>query len=91
MLADVESVQGKRKAAGGEARPCRFPVRSSSSSFEEVRSLSDRLAVVYEGEFVDVVDPDAVTEEALGLLMAGERPDAAGEEPEAVPGGGSDG
>ena len=62
-----------------------------SSKLEEVRSLSDRLAVVYEGEFVDVVDPDAVTEEALGLLMAGERPDAAGEEPEAVPGGGSDG
>jgi simple sugar transport system ATP-binding protein len=26
---------------------------------------------MYEGEFVDVVDPDEVTEEELGLLMAG--------------------
>jgi simple sugar transport system ATP-binding protein len=48
-----------------------------SSKLEEVRSLSDRLAVIYEGEFVDVVDPDDVTEEELGLLMAGEHPDDA--------------
>jgi simple sugar transport system ATP-binding protein len=26
---------------------------------------------MYEGEFVDVVDPETVTEEDLGLLMAG--------------------
>ncbi|TKX80002.1 ABC transporter ATP-binding protein [Halorubrum sp. SD626R] len=45
-----------------------------SSKLEEVRGLSDRLAVAYEGEFVDVVDPDETTEEELGLLMAGERP-----------------
>ncbi len=47
-----------------------------SSKLEEVRSLSDRLAVIHEGEFVDTVDPDGVTEEELGLLMAGEHPDA---------------
>ncbi|PSP67758.1 heme ABC transporter ATP-binding protein [Halobacteriales archaeon QS_1_69_70] len=46
-----------------------------SSKLEEVRTLSDRLAVINEGEFVDTVDPDAVTEEQLGLLLAGERPD----------------
>ena len=45
-----------------------------SSKLEEVQGLSDRLAVAYEGEFVDVVDPDETTEEELGLLMAGERP-----------------
>jgi ABC-type uncharacterized transport system ATPase subunit len=45
-----------------------------SSKLEEVQGLSDRLAVVYEGEFIDVVDPDETTEEELGLLMAGERP-----------------
>ena len=45
-----------------------------SSKLEEVQGLSDRLAVVYEGEFIDVVDPDDTTEEELGLLMAGERP-----------------
>ncbi|WP_254769355.1 ABC transporter ATP-binding protein [Salinilacihabitans rarus] len=46
-----------------------------SSKLDEVRGLSDRLAVIHEGEFVDVADPDAVTEEDLGLLMAGERPE----------------
>ncbi|QCS42046.1 ABC transporter ATP-binding protein [Natrinema versiforme] len=46
-----------------------------SSNLDEVRSLSDRLAVIYEGEFIDVTDPDDVTEEDLGLRMAGQRPD----------------
>ncbi|MFC7239564.1 ABC transporter ATP-binding protein [Saliphagus sp. GCM10025317] len=46
-----------------------------SSKLDEVTQLSDRLAVMHDGELVAVVDPDAVTEEELGLLMAGERPD----------------
>ncbi len=50
-----------------------------SSKLDEVRALSDRLAVMYEGRIVDVVDPDAVSEEELGLLMAGERPDGIAE------------
>jgi ABC-type uncharacterized transport system ATPase subunit len=45
-----------------------------SSKLDEVRSLSDRLGVMHDGELVDVVDPNEVTEEQLGLLMAGERP-----------------
>jgi len=48
-----------------------------SSKLDEVQQLSDRLGVMYEGDLVDVVDPDAVTEEELGLLMAGENPDTA--------------
>ncbi|WP_440764328.1 ABC transporter ATP-binding protein [Natronorubrum sp. DTA7] len=47
-----------------------------SSNLDEVRSLSDRLAVIYEGSFMDVTDPDDLSEEDLGLLMAGEQPDA---------------
>ena len=50
-----------------------------SSKLAEVQALSDRLAVIYEGEFVDVVDPADTTEEELGLLMAGERPDTTGD------------
>jgi len=46
-----------------------------SSKLEEIRALSDRIAVMYEGSFIDVVDPDAVTDEHLGLLMAGRRRD----------------
>ncbi|USZ68776.1 ABC transporter ATP-binding protein [Halorussus salilacus] len=48
-----------------------------SSKLDEVRQLSDRLGVMYEGELVDVVDPERVTEEQLGLLMAGETPEDA--------------
>ncbi|MFB6297277.1 MAG: ABC transporter ATP-binding protein [Salinirussus sp.] len=46
-----------------------------SSKLEEVQALSDRLSVVYEGDIVGTVDPDRVTEEELGLLMAGQQPD----------------
>jgi ABC-type uncharacterized transport system ATPase subunit len=42
-----------------------------SSKLDEIQQLSDRIAVMYEGEFVDIVDPEAVTEEQLGLMMAG--------------------
>lgn len=57
-----------------ELRNAGVAVLLVSSKLEEVRGLSDRLAVMYEGEFVDTVDPETVTEEELGLLMAGERP-----------------
>ncbi|WP_435358966.1 ABC transporter ATP-binding protein [Haloarchaeobius sp. DFWS5] len=46
-----------------------------SSKLDEVQQLSDRLAVIYEGQFMDVVDPDDVTEEEIGLLMAGQQLD----------------
>lgn len=46
-----------------------------SSKLEEVQRLSDRMAVMYEGQFMDVVDPETVTEAEVGLLMAGEYPD----------------
>jgi simple sugar transport system ATP-binding protein len=47
-----------------------------SSKLDEVQSLSDRLAVVHDGEFVDVVDPQGTTEEELGLLMGGQTVDS---------------
>ncbi len=46
-----------------------------SSKLDEVRSLSDRLAVIYEGEFTELCPPGELSEEQLGLLMAGERPE----------------
>jgi general nucleoside transport system ATP-binding protein len=41
-----------------------------SLELEEIRSLSDRIVVMYDGRFVGEVGPDA-TDEELGLLMAG--------------------
>ena len=41
-----------------------------SAELDEVRSLSDRIAVMYEGRIVSVEPPDA-PEERLGLLMTG--------------------
>ncbi|MFP9061421.1 ABC transporter ATP-binding protein [Natrialbaceae archaeon A-chndr2] len=42
-----------------------------SSKLDEIQKLADRIAVMYEGEFIHTVDPESVTEEELGLLMAG--------------------
>jgi ABC-type uncharacterized transport system ATPase subunit len=42
-----------------------------SADLDEVRSLSDRIAVIYEGKIVGERDPQKTTEEELGLLMAG--------------------
>jgi simple sugar transport system ATP-binding protein len=36
-------------------------------------ALSDRIAVMYEGQIVGMVDASKATREGLGLLMAGER------------------
>ncbi|GAC1367701.1 MAG: ABC transporter ATP-binding protein [Ktedonobacteraceae bacterium] len=41
-----------------------------SAELDEIRSLSDRIAVMYEGRIVDIVSPEA-TEEQLGILMTG--------------------
>jgi len=42
-----------------------------SSELDEIRALSDRIAVMFEGRIVAVLDADSATEERLGLLMAG--------------------
>jgi simple sugar transport system ATP-binding protein len=42
-----------------------------SPELDEVMSLSDRIAVMYEGRIVDVMPAEEATREELGLLMAG--------------------
>jgi simple sugar transport system ATP-binding protein len=61
-----------------EMRDAGLAILLVSSKLDEVRKLSDRLAVASEGEFVAVVDPDEVTEEEIGLLMAGQRRETTG-------------
>ena len=42
-----------------------------SLELEEIRQLSDRIAVIFEGQIVDMLDARSVDEQYLGLLMAG--------------------
>ncbi|MDZ8235783.1 MAG: ABC transporter ATP-binding protein [Nostoc sp. ChiQUE01a] len=42
-----------------------------STELEEVMAMSDRIAVIYRGEFVDILDAQTTTVEQIGLLMAG--------------------
>ncbi len=45
-----------------------------STELDEIRALSDRIAVMFEGKIVDILPANRVTKEQLGLLMAGSRP-----------------
>ena len=42
-----------------------------SEDLDEIRTLSDRIAVMYEGHIIGVVERDQVTVEQIGLMMAG--------------------
>jgi simple sugar transport system ATP-binding protein len=42
-----------------------------STELEEVMAMSDRIAVMYRGEFVDILDAQRTTIEEIGLLMGG--------------------
>lgn len=46
-----------------------------SFELEEVMDVSDRIAVIFDGQIIDIVDPKTTTEQELGLLMAGHQLD----------------
>lgn len=52
-----------------------------SSKLDEIQKIADRIAVMYNGTFIDIVDAAEVTEQDLGLMMAGQGRD----EPEPSP------
>jgi simple sugar transport system ATP-binding protein len=56
-----------------------------STELDEIRALSDRIAVMFEGRIVDILPANLVTKEQLGLLMAGHRPTDLPTEVEAEP------
>lgn len=41
-----------------------------STDLEEIMAISDRIAVIYEGEFVEILEAETATREQLSLLMA---------------------
>ncbi|MDM5338129.1 ABC transporter ATP-binding protein [Fictibacillus enclensis] len=53
-----------------------------SFELDEVMNVSDRIAVIYEGKIVAIVDPKETTEQELGLLMAGGKKQKAGDRSE---------
>jgi ABC-type uncharacterized transport system ATPase subunit len=46
-----------------------------SEDLDEILALSDRIAVIYEGQVMDIVPRENATPEKLGLLMAGVHPE----------------
>ncbi len=44
-----------------------------SEDLDEILTLSDRIAVIYEGQIMDIVSYETATPQKLGLLMAGVR------------------
>jgi len=44
-----------------------------SEDLDEIRTLSDRIAVMYEGSIIGIVDRNQATVEQIGLMMAGIR------------------
>jgi len=49
-----------------------------SFELDEIMNVSDRIAVIYEGQIVAIVNPKETTEQELGLLMAGSKLEKAG-------------
>jgi general nucleoside transport system ATP-binding protein len=45
-----------------------------STELDEVLALGDRIAVMYQGRIVGILDPAEATPERLGLLMGGATP-----------------
>jgi len=45
-----------------------------STELDEVLALADRIAVIYQGRIVDILDPESATPQQLGLLMGGSGP-----------------
>jgi len=44
-----------------------------SADLDEVVQLSDRMGIIYEGEFMGIVKPEEVTTEEIGMMMGGIR------------------
>ena len=65
----IETVHGYLRDAAAKG----VAVLLISEDLDELRVLSDRIVVMYEGAFVGEVDPETAGVEEIGLLMAGAR------------------
>lgn len=67
---DVGAAESVQSALLGE-RSRGAAILYISTELEEVMAMSDRIAVIYEGRFVAILDAETVTVEQVGLLMTG--------------------
>ena len=44
-----------------------------SLELDEILNISDRIAVIYEGEIVGILDPEKTDEKEIGLMMSGSK------------------
>jgi len=54
-----------------QARDALKAVLLVSADLEEILSISDRIAVMYEGQIVGILNPEEASEERLGQMMTG--------------------
>jgi len=62
-----------------EAKKAKAAILLISEDLDEVLALSDRVAPIYEGEFMGILPAQEVDRERVGTLMAGLRPEATGQ------------
>jgi len=74
MMSDAEFIQAKLI----EHRTGCTAILMISEDLDEVFGLSDRIAVMYEGRIMGIVDPSTTTREQVGLMMAGVSAEEAG-------------
>ena len=70
----AEQRDGQMKKTGKAASwtvLCGIAVLLVSADLSEIKFLSDRIAVMYEGRIVGIVDADKTTVRELGLMMTG--------------------
>ncbi|MCL1592792.1 MAG: ABC transporter ATP-binding protein [Actinomycetia bacterium] len=67
VLTDAEFIQQKLV----EYRTACTAILMISEDLDEVFGLADRIAVLYEGKIMGIVDPSVATREEVGLMMAG--------------------
>ena len=56
-----------------EQRDAGVGVLLISTELDEILALSDRIAVMYEGEIVGIVEAQGVDVKEIGLMMAGQQ------------------
>ncbi len=69
---DVGAIEAVRESLL-EQRDAGVAIFLLSEDLEELLNLSDRIAVISEGQIMGILDPEDADIETLGLMMAGER------------------